>query len=167
MRWIESSGGPLILMETRYRMEWGGVDSSSDSNYSCDYDRACETAEYAATIAIPSGKAIVFGDEPNRTTVIAQSEKETLIVRWRWAPSEDVLINNLNHLKSAIFNDAETICIRFQGEDIIVFDSSLRGEEIDDYLSIKLKLGEYVLDTAMFEPDGETCMLLHRLRLIN
>jgi len=167
MHWIESSGGPLILIEKQFLDEWGGVETSSDKNYTSDYDRACDTDEYADVMSIPSGYAVVLGDEPDRTTIKIQSEKEATIVRWRWAPSENVIQEVLNKLKLSIFDNAEILRFCISGADIILFDSSFQGDETFDSLEATLKPGEYVLKTTMFEPDSETCLLLHKLVLVS
>lgn len=167
MYWIESSGGPLILIEKIYLKEWGGVDCSSDSNYSSDYDRACDTDEYAEVISIPSGQAVVFGDEPNRTTVVTKSGSEAIIIRWRWAPNEAEILKYLGEMEQSDFDLVKALHLRLRGEEVVVFDSSFKGAEASKFLNIRLRSGEFVLETAMFEPDNETCLLLHRLRLID
>lgn len=166
MNWIESSGGPLILIEKRYLGEWRGIAGSSDDDYVSDYDRACNTNDYITVIKIPSGQAAILGDEPNRTSFISESDKEVIIVRWRWAPKESVIISVLEKLDRSIFLGSEVTHIRLQSDEVVVFDSSFSGQDFSDSLVIKMRRGEHVVETTMFEPDSETCLLLHRFRLI-
>ena len=165
MHWIESTGGPLILIDRLFLSKWGGVRRSSDLNYGSDYERACDTGDYAETISISGGEALILGDEPNRATIISRSSEEIIIVRWRWAPSEKAVQEHLEKLDDKHFENATNLRIRFQGEEAIMFDSSLSGSELDDSIIVKLTPGEYLVETAIYEPDNETCLLLHRLRL--
>lgn len=167
MRWIESGGGPLILIGKSFLNEWGGCDKSSDPNYGSDYDRACNTHEYAELISIPSGEAIILGDEPNRTTVMRRSGEEAIIVRWRWAPNEEELFKHFEKINENLFKEADCLRLRITDDEVDIFDSSFSGVAAVDMLTVELTPGEYTLSTIMYEPDSDTCLLLHRLRRLN
>ena len=164
MFWVESYGGPLVLIEKNLLHEWGGIDTSSDPDYSSDYDRACTVDDYAGKLSIPGGEVIIFGDEPSRTSFVRFSDRKFMIVRWRWAPDADTVNRYLQELDKLHFKYNGRIQTRFNDNNVLIFDSSIRDPGSTELLSIDLLPGSYVLETTMFEPDRETCLLLHKLQ---
>ena len=45
---------------------------------------------------------------------------------------------------------------------VILFDSAYAGEEIEESLPIPLAAGSYAVETAEYEPDAKTALVLHR-----
>jgi hypothetical protein len=82
LKWIESTGGPLLLLERALLPYWHG--SFGNTTAATDYDRACEIADYVGAIEVGSGIGVVLGEEPFSTTWWRSSEelRNSCIVRW-------------------------------------------------------------------------------------
>ena len=50
--WLESTGGPLLLLEEDLVPYWHGYLSVSNSSLT-DYERACEVSDYLGSIDVP------------------------------------------------------------------------------------------------------------------
>ena len=109
MHWIEAMGGPLILLEDEKLSNWGGIDHSCDANFTSDYDHACSLDDYVNLISFDNFQVLVLGDEPDQTTFLQLSNKEGLVVRWRWAQDESEVKNCLLRLGDTNFKDSETL----------------------------------------------------------
>jgi hypothetical protein len=129
-KWIESSGGPFLLLPENAVAEWSG--------YHGDYDRAVEAEDQGPAVELTVGdwSAVVIGDEPLRTTVLECSQ---LIVRWLYAPSESVLMEGVSGLdlsevvwKLGPFMDSD-------GE-VLLFDAASPGDEIEADVSIAFRV---------------------------
>ena len=83
MNWIDSAGGPLILMERAALAFWGGCFSGGGSDFESDYERACAVDAYAGVIQVEGRSALVLGDEPCETTVWRVAQGNDVIVRWQ------------------------------------------------------------------------------------
>lgn len=162
--WITSTGGPLVLMEKDAARTWLGVLGSSDPGEDrSDYERACSVDDYVGLIFSNGTPVIVLDQEPLFTTWYPKSLSEGIIVRCVWS-------NDLQ--------DAETAFSRFDSlgdwehsdivvdlpSELVLFDSSSSGYELDETVDIKLEPGKYAVQTLFFDADSETRLLLHKLR---
>src|SRR5258708_35074880 len=84
LRWMESNGGPLLLVSGEHLPSWEGTESPSDGRQieaqfrwngqgapDTGYDRACDVKQYVGLLTIGVGQGMVLGDEPLSTTCIA------------------------------------------------------------------------------------------------
>jgi hypothetical protein len=162
IKWIESGGGPLLLAATPLVKIWSGVQPSGTEEASTDYARACSIDDEIGTIAIGSGQGVVLGDEPDRTAIFSKDSK-ILVLRWRWAESE-------SHLLSKLFEEMYLISFKPSGVftttpgEHWLFDSAFSGSEVHEHLAVTLDAHRNCLETALFQPDEETCALVHRIR---
>ncbi len=89
--WMESGGGPLLLVPGEYLPFWGGIDPPTDGRQivahfryggddapATDYDRACDVDDYLGVIEVGSGCGVVLGDEPLPTAIVPPSVKTIL-----------------------------------------------------------------------------------------
>lgn len=166
VEWIESAGGPLLFAPQSSLGDWYGADGSRVSSTQSDYARACSIEDEIAVIPVGTRSALVLGDEPDRTALIpVQARSEVLLVRWRWAASEESLLSRL--LAEYV---AEGLSFVSAGQlptsagEYVLFDSACGGAHLDRYLSVSLCAGGYLIATASFKPDRETFALVHRLR---
>lgn len=73
--WIESSGGPLILMDSEVVEFWSGIlerrsylqgGSEQSTDYmdplETDYGKACSINDYLGVVSIEKQNVLVFGD---------------------------------------------------------------------------------------------------------
>lgn len=166
VEWIESAGGPLLLAPRSSTKDWYGADGSKVVGSQTDYARACSIDAEVRVIGIGNRSALVLGDEPDRTALIpVKSTSEVLMVRWRWADSEESLLSGLlaEHAAGAL-SFVSVGQLPTSAEEYLLFDSACSGAQIDRYLSISLQAGRYLIETANFKPDKATCALVHRLK---
>jgi hypothetical protein len=159
LRWINSGGGPLLLLEKSLLPYWGGAYTS---NGDTDYDRACAIEGYIGLIEVGDGNAIVLGDEPLQTSLLRLPNEEGLmVIRWEFAPDEFAVLNALGH--EGVRQQAD-ISVSFKGGPLVLFDSAYSGLEIEDSLETTLRPGSYQLDTMRLQPNKQTSLILHRIR---
>ncbi|MBX3444953.1 MAG: hypothetical protein KF774_21310, partial [Planctomyces sp.] len=89
-RWIESGGGPLILIPAKALADWKGdsQDDESDCEFT-DYGRACQVRGLVGVIDCGPRQAVVIGDAPCATTWLPLGYSGGLIAKWTYAPSDD------------------------------------------------------------------------------
>lgn len=90
--WVESMGGPLIVIPVSSLTSWGGCTAESglvagDATAPDDYDRACAVDDLAAVIPIDENgaQALVLADEPATSCYLPQHRA---FLRWLAAESE-------------------------------------------------------------------------------
>ena len=166
--WIESLGGPLLLAPRSSLKDWLGGYGSKLPGLQTDYARACSIDAGIGKLAIGTRLALVLGDEPDRTALLpGTTSLEALIVRWRWASSEDSLLSRLMAAcADGALSFAPACELVTTGEEYVLFDSAYSGAKMQRSLSVPLNAGRYAIESALFKPDDETCALVHRLRLL-
>ncbi|MGK4596016.1 Imm21 family immunity protein [Amycolatopsis sp. w19] len=82
--WVESLGGPLIVVPVSVLAHWkGSLEGGED-----DYDRACAVNALAGTLPIGGATGLVLGDEPAATCYLPEHRA---FLRWLAADSDDEL----------------------------------------------------------------------------
>lgn len=168
MRWISSTGGPLILMDQRFTNDWHGIDvpeTNSSTNMSqTDYERACGVDDYIGQISVGNGSAVVLGDEPMQATWMAGNTSGGTIARWRYARDQQSAERAVGHVPDSVF-EATDVSFNTQG-DLILFDSAINGQSLrpEEALLIRIPGGTYVIETADYSLDEDTALVLHRLK---
>ncbi|CAM5463712.1 hypothetical protein SSPIM334S_01407 [Streptomyces spiroverticillatus] len=91
--WVESLGGPLIVVPVSVLPAWHGSTSSESTTPPDDYDRACAVDD-ALSAAIPvhgtGVQALVLADEPATTCYLPEHRA---FLRWLGAESTEDLIS--------------------------------------------------------------------------
>ncbi|MGW2352491.1 Imm21 family immunity protein [Actinacidiphila glaucinigra] len=93
--WVESMGGPLIVVPASALAAWGGCTEQGMvvgvGDVPDDYDRACAVDDLAGVIPVgrDGGRGLVLGDQPARTCYLAAHRA---FLRWGGADSEADLI---------------------------------------------------------------------------
>jgi hypothetical protein len=164
LEWIESEGGPLLFAPSSIVHDWHGSEPSTSGGLT-DYQRACAVSDEIDVLRIGAGEALVLGDEPDRSALIARSPSSVLIVRWRWARSEESLLSALNLEKIDRLPSGNEKVFRALADQYLLFDSACSGAEIVNALRAELKAGPCSFDTLDFRPNAGTCVLIHRLRV--
>ncbi|MGE3467766.1 MAG: Imm21 family immunity protein [Pyrinomonadaceae bacterium] len=164
-RWVESGGGPLILIDSDLALEWGGVSWNSGSPESLsDYERACSIDGYLGVLDVQKGQALVLGDEPMRTSVKRLEQDEVIIVRWVWASNETQVIESLPlALESADWLETN-LTIRHSSETFVIFDSAEQLSETSNILEIPFSAGLGRISTLEFKPNDSVFLVLHRIK---
>lgn len=164
LEWIESGGGPLLFAPRSVVAQWHGNTPSTPGAVT-DYQRACAVTDEIDVIYIGASQALVLGDEPDRTSLIARSPNSVLILRWRWAKSEQSLLSALNPGEIDRLSSKEDGAFNALADEYLLFDSAYSGAEITRALRVSMVGGVYSFDTFEFRPDADTCALVHRLRM--
>jgi hypothetical protein len=174
LRWVESNGGPLLLLPEMLLPSWTGSDEPpvwrnikakfrfNPDGRATDYDRACDVHDFVGVIEVGDGTGLVLGDEPLATTWWPSIDGGFL-VRWDFGDSDEAVRAHLARLESAgPWEPGPTFeCSR---GPLILFDSADPGlDPLNERLTIELKPGKYLLGTCHHKPDSQTSLRLHRL----
>ncbi|APO96863.1 hypothetical protein BI313_21820 [Xanthomonas vesicatoria] len=165
LQWIESAGGPLVLMHAACLPGWSGTAPALSNSGTTDYARACWIDDDMGLVATASGCALVLGDEPDRTALIERDEA-VFIVRWRWAPSEDALLSALHSALPTLEFVTSGVFSTRAGVHLL-FDSAVPGAHVDanrsESLVVTLAMPRLSLASVVFKPSSKICALIHRL----
>jgi hypothetical protein len=123
MKWIESTGGPLVVVPQSLRSEWKGVAGG-------DYEEACGVDDYLGILHRAWGVALVLGDEPFRTTVIQRAEGPA-IARWIYAPDADRVLEFALHVELNERSPLETIQVQLVDDAYVIIDSAAEGSNAE------------------------------------
>jgi hypothetical protein len=108
LNWVESMGGPLIVIPISALQEWGGCTEAGmvlgDTDDPDDYDRACAVDDLAAVIPIGAdgARALVLGDEPATTCYLPERR---VFLRWLAADSDAELLT----VAETVLSDPKTV----------------------------------------------------------
>jgi hypothetical protein len=167
-KWIESTGGPLILLEKRLLHFWCGTDGTHQDGRcvaatTTDYDRACAVSSQLGLVALASSKAMVFGDMPRATALWCSSLTEIYIVRVVYIdPKRDLRdFATLFHRNSFVGLPLE-FGFEISSGAMVLFDSAFPGsEQLGDQLDLELLPGRYEFRTSQLSPDERTAFIIH------
>ncbi|WP_246338871.1 Imm21 family immunity protein [Streptomyces lunaelactis] len=92
--WVQSMGGPLIVIPASALDQWGGSTEDGvivgGTAIPDDYDRACDVEGWAGVISIGIGRAaLVLADEPATTCYLPE---QNAFLRWLAADSDAELL---------------------------------------------------------------------------
>lgn len=160
--WIESGGGPLVLLEERLRDVWAGIGQGEwEPGSGTDYDRACEVSDWIGLMEHGDGEAVVLGSEPAPTAFL-NTALGPMLLRWIHAPA-GWRAPAVEALMEQTWETSASWEVRSAPQ--IIQDAALGGQDTDaDRLVLDLRPGRYEILTAEYKPDAEVCMILHRLR---
>jgi hypothetical protein len=165
--WLESNGGPLLLLDQSWLPAWNGYSDAAlpvDAP-GTDYARACAVDDYLGLLTIGFGAGLVLGDEPLMTAWWPSFDQPGgTLIRWRWANDEAVWRDALSRLASLPWSNPSVVLPVPTGHAVL-FDAADPGWDIKESLTLELAPGTYEVDTAEYQPDEETAFLLHRLTL--
>lgn len=182
MTWVNSGGGPLIVIPSEVAHHWRGDGKLGLHNGDLsmvwdtvrkhtDYGRACGVADYLGVLEVGPGECLVLGDEPMLTTILPTNDG-VLIVRWMYAESEEEVLRAAQSLPEDIW-EAMSHQVYVGGGGLVLFDSAYPGDDLpstcDDgasvpWMKVPVPMGTYEVDTADYQPDASTRLILHRLR---
>ncbi|MFF1904025.1 Imm21 family immunity protein [Kitasatospora sp. NPDC058218] len=159
VRWVESQGGPLVVVPEAVLAAWSGSAGGDESV--ADYDRACAVEGLTGVLPVGPSEALVLADEPAST---AWLREQGVFVRWSAAESEEALLGSADAALLAAAWEPEVIW-QVPGS-VVLFDASWTGEECrqEEHLRIDLVAGRYAVRAAYVEPDARTWLTLVRLR---
>lgn len=158
VEWVESEGGPLIVLPEGSVASWGGCHGPDGET---DYDRTLVVDGWIGLLQFGAENALVLGDEPASTTYLP--ERHTF-VRWHCADSEQALLADVEAAidstpwEPGLFWDVPG--------PVVLFESTLAGVELadGDHLRIELTPGRYSVRAGHVAPERGTSVGLVQLR---
>ncbi|WP_429417655.1 Imm21 family immunity protein [Nocardia sp. GAS34] len=152
-QWIETTGGPQILIPQSARSAWRGVPEAFDPDHRDtwgDYGLACSVSTYIGIVEHSGVEVLVLGDMAAPTTYIQDMR---MLVRWYGADSEKELLAAANRSASNRQLD-EQLTWNVAGP-VEFFNSALDGAtvSVNSRLSISLDRGRYRVSAAYFDDD--------------
>jgi hypothetical protein len=159
---------------------WGGVvdqieGARTEKSYSpggkrTDYDRACAVSGYLGRIPVGTGEAMVLGDMPMQTIWVSRRLLNGgMLARWMFAESDAEFLRWLQVIPDTVFRPEFSFSIK--ESPLVLFDSAFAGRNVrkrpEEYLSIEFQPGTYEIKTAVYEPDAQTSMVVHRFELLS
>ncbi|MFJ4437024.1 Imm21 family immunity protein [Streptomyces sp. NPDC088923] len=173
--WVDSLGGPLIVVPVSALASWGGGTESSlltgDATAPDDYDRACAVDDVAGVIPVGANgaQALVLADEPATTCYRPQHRA---FLRWFAAESEA----GLTAAADTALADPATVwdeCGTWVSDGpAVLMDSAWAGSELGiEYpdvgkltgAPVSLPAGRWRVRAAQAQVDGENCVGLVQL----
>lgn len=169
IRWIESDGGPLLLLSSAQLTAWSGyaieLEADGPSSSETDYERACAVEDYLGLIAVADGQGVVLGDEPMATAWRSVSSVEGIFIRWVYGEDEGQMSEYMSHIGTVQWRPTG-VSLAVAGEPLYLFDAAWPGADVIEYeyLKISLDAGTYSFDTGTLRAGDRTELILHRLR---
>jgi hypothetical protein len=177
LQWIQSNGGPLLLLPSSLLGVWGGTDEPepylgvearsrwNPAGAATDYDRACDVTDLLGTVQVGGGEALVLADEPLATSWCPAPEiGDGILVRWEYAESDVIAGRWVSTIPGSLPWEPS---LRFSFEEgpLSLFDAAEPGlDPSGPRLEVGLSGGVYDVHTIRWRPDGGTSLLLHRLK---
>jgi hypothetical protein len=170
--WVASTGGPLVAIEAARLVAWGGLENN-------DYERASACTGSVERIAVDGGTALVLGDEPAMTAVVARHDG-LVFVRWLAADDEAAVERAIVALADADDVDATPsgLVFSWHGPEVVVFDSVETGAEQtrfdlptgkelgDGAVRAPLSSGRYAVRLGRLDPAVGSLALVQLLRVM-
>lgn len=131
--WVESLGGPLIVVPVTSLAGWGGCTESGtvmgDPGAPDDYDRACQVEGLAGLLAVAGAgtHALVLADEPASTTYLPGHRT---FLRWLAADSEADLIAAAEAVLADPASEWETCGTWVTDGPAVLMDSTTAGNAL-------------------------------------
>ncbi|MFI6302727.1 Imm21 family immunity protein [Amycolatopsis thailandensis] len=121
--WVESLGGPLIVVPVSALSRWKGSIEGGDD----DYDRACAVNALAGTLPVGEATGLVLGDEPATTCYLPEHRA---FLRWLAADSEGDLLAEAERLLADPATPWEDCGLWETDGPAVLMDSVTAGEEL-------------------------------------
>lgn len=158
-KWIESAGGPFVIVHTASGHTWRGVEGD-------DYDEACLVEDYLGQVefgpATQKVTGIVVADEPMPATFLPDLQ---CILQWSYAPSEQALIDGARRSFNGIEDWHQGPVIEVH-DQLIMFDATIPGNSLEEVemLLVSLPAGTYQFQSADFQVGDDVAGRLHAIR---
>jgi hypothetical protein len=168
MNWVSSEGGPLLLLPVSSLESWGGCTKLSTyesvgAGITTDYDRACQVPSYTGVIRVGTEDALVIGEHA-QTTWIPLGANGGMLVQWLYADNEASAVEHASTVPEKLFESAG-FPFHVSEKALSLFDSAASGRSLKNERSLAIELtpGTYRVETAEWEPDDHTALVIHRL----
>jgi Immunity protein 21 len=164
VKWVNSSGGPLLCAAESVSKSWMGTRglSSPSPRFTSDYERACATTEYLEHIPAGTGDVLVLGDEPLQSAFVRASNN-LMIARWMYAQSHDQANTILQGPIGEALELTAKVPFVVKEDRIVLLDSALAGSQVIDKFDIAhIEPGSYKVTTEKIEMKTQYSFIIHR-----
>lgn len=151
--WIETEGGPFIIVEQKYVDEWNGQE---------DYDSVCRMTDYIGKIDRNNHAVLVMGDEPMAIRII-QQEGQILIIRWMYAPNRNAVDRLLEIDILAELEPMEEFGVEWDTNQLVLFDSLYRFREAPIKVYMTLQATSCIIRTYHYKKD-DIAIIIHSIQ---
>jgi hypothetical protein len=132
-----------------------------------DYERACGVRGYLGVLNVGPAEALVLGEEPMQTSVWSPADSTVVLIRWRYARDDKSVGRLLAGLGKEQLGPGRVV-VDFREADVRLFDCAVAGKtsgsDAAGHLDISLISSRVSVSTDIWEPDKETCLILHCIR---
>ncbi len=169
LEWIDSAGGPLILLSRELLTAWSGAfpqepaDDEVQAVQETDYDRAGAISGYIGLLPVAHGQGVIFWGEPMSTAWVPLTTTEGIFVRWSYGEEQTDVIGYVKRMEERTW-ESSGLTFVVGRQPLCLFDAAWPGQEVPEYLTIALDEGTYAIDTGIARPDNRTELIVHRFR---
>jgi hypothetical protein len=162
MKWLESDGGPLVLIPASVLTQWRG--SGIERYDPVDYDMACSIRDFVGLLDFRTKKILVFGDEPT-PAIVTTMFGEPCVIRWFACESQELAEKVISSIPRALPEFAKALRCEILEEEHLLFDAALPGM-LTEGASHKLLLerGTYLVTTEPYCDTKNYDFLVHRFK---
>jgi Immunity protein 21 len=174
IKWVSSSGGPLVFVPVNKLDKWSGVYSKETfeplpgDDLFMDADKAhygevCEIDNLIGRLNVDGGEILAFCDDPNDTVCVDFGCYLYFIRHVYSEEGDNVTLDQLTDRISKVVDWENDFTIEFVCSEYVLFDSVEPGFTIDPEISqfVNLKPGLYQIQTGEYK-DSLTNYLMHR-----
>lgn len=169
LKWIDTTGGPHVLIPEEGLADWRGCENWEDNNESdpSDYANACRnSAKYLNLIGSARYSAAVFGGDYGPITWIPTSDKSGSFVTWIGCDSDAAVMelraqDELGAIER-LHREENFLLETGPSGRMVLLDASVGGLDIgpDDHELVSLHPGQYLMRAYYLETDD--CMIVVR-----
>ncbi|MDX2606002.1 Imm21 family immunity protein [Streptomyces caniscabiei] len=158
VRWVKSSGGPLMAIPEAVLAFWAGADGDETSS---DYDRACDIDGPVGLLPVGDTRALVLGDEPAPTAYLPGPG---VFVRCYAADFETELLAGVPAALETAAWEPE-LRWRVPGP-VVLLDAVRPGRSLreTDHVRVELTAGAYTVCAARVTTGPQTSLGFVRVR---
>lgn len=171
--WVESTGGPLVVVPVSVLAAWGGGAMSGISmggDVLFDYDRAMAVADVAGVVSVGGGEGRALVLEGPETSCYLPEKRAFL--RWCAADSESRLRSAAEEVLADPATEWDECGIWVTDGPAVLMDAAMQGAELNDpfpdgqmpeQAPVPLPPGRWRVRATQREADPETWVGLVRL----
>ncbi|MGW2091511.1 Imm21 family immunity protein [Promicromonospora sukumoe] len=153
MKWLESTGGPMVVMQASSVAEWSGYRGP-------DYDLACSVYDIGMVDAVRAGPAfsvLSLSGGPMSTT---WSDDLGCVIQWRWAEDEGDLFRAIRSSWDGLEWDVVG-SVEWTG-GVRVFDAAIPGDELsgDEFMEWPISDGGASVMVAEIDRGSAACRVI-------
>ncbi len=156
--WLETEGGPFVVLAVETAGKWGVPDGDVSA-----FERSLEVDDYLGLTEFDGGHALVLGDDPYPTALLAAPRfGGVYIIRRLWGEDVEDAIDAVHEIRAHEWSPEGVVFDAMDGR-IVLFDSVRDPFAARHRISLSIAPGRYAIETADLQPDDDLCVMVHRL----